>query len=261
VERLRPFFLIVVLCSIAGATDHAWPQRPPQIGDAQIVQQAELVASGDRVEIYQHGISVTPAFLKLAEETYSRLEILTGRKLDTATLGPKVRIYVSSAVAVSHVWRGYGHPLDPKGIVFLNTRVYSGALRGSDATYAHELAHLFTWRYHSHTLREGLADYLALKIHPGAGLGANPGGYDTSAKIPQEVLDLLGTTKPPPQGVVSDLHMRRNYYNAGYRFVRYLIDTAGMDTFMKLYDAEDTEAELPRLYGASREELVRRAMD
>jgi hypothetical protein len=261
VERFPAFFLIVVLCSIAGAMDHAGAQRPRLVGDDQIVQQAELVASGDRVEIYQHGLRVAPAFLKLAEEAYIRLETLTGRKLDTATLGPRIRIYVSDAVAVSHVWRGYGHPRDPKGIVLLNARAYSDALRGANATYAHEMAHLFTWRYHSHTLREGLADYLALKIHPGAGVGPNPTGYDMSTRVSQEVLDFLGTTKPPPQGVVSDAGLRRSYYYASYRFVRYLIDTEGMDTFMELYDAEDTEPALTRLYRASREELVRRAME
>lgn len=245
---------------LLSALASAWAQRPRPTPDDQIVQQAELMASGDRVEIYQHGIRVAPAFLKLAEETYGRLEILTGRKLDTATLGPKVRIYVSDAVAVSHVWRGYNHPGDPRGIVFLAARAYQGALRGANATYAHELAHLFTWRYSSHTLREGLADYLALKIHPGAGVGPNADGYDTSARIPQDILDCLGTTRPPPGAVTSDAWFRRLYYFASYRFVEHLIESRGMDAFMRLYDAENPESELQTLYGAGREELVRRAL-
>ena len=56
------------------------------------------------------------------------------------------------------------------------------------------------------------------------------------------------------------LDMRRTYYKGSYRFVRYLIDTAGMDMFLRLYDHEDTETALTRFYGASREELVLRAM-
>jgi hypothetical protein len=144
--------------------------------------------------------------------------------------------------------------------VFLNPRVYLAALRGSNATYAHEMAHLFTWRYHSHTLREGLADYLALKIHPGAGVGPNPEGYDSSASISQEVLDCLGTTNPPPRGVISDGYLRRSYYFASYQLVRYLIENGGMDAFMKLYDSENPEVEFPALYGASREVLVRSAV-
>ena len=50
---------------------------------------------------------------------------MTGRTLDTATLGPKIRIYVSDGVRVSHLWRGYNHPSDPKGIVLLNALAYS----------------------------------------------------------------------------------------------------------------------------------------
>jgi hypothetical protein len=83
--------------------------------------------------------------------------------------------------------------------VFLNPRVYQAALRGTDATYVHEMAHLLTWRFQSHTLREGLADYLALQVHPGVGVGPNVDGYDWSSPIPTAVVAYLGTTRPPPQ--------------------------------------------------------------
>jgi hypothetical protein len=98
------------------------------------------------------------------ESAYEQVQKTTGLKLDTATLGPKVRVYVSDAIAISHVWKGYQHPRDPKAIIFLNARAYQGAMNGQNATYIHELTHLFTWRYNSHTLREGFADYVALKI-------------------------------------------------------------------------------------------------
>jgi len=48
-------------------------------------------------------------------------------------------------------------------------------------------------------------------------------------------------------------------YFASYRFVRALIEQAGMTTFLRLYDSDSTENELVTLYGATREELVRRA--
>ena len=41
--------------------------------------------------------------------------------------------------------------------------------------------------------------------------------------------------------------------------VDYLIAQKGLEVFMKLYDADDPEAAMPALYGASRAELVRRA--
>jgi hypothetical protein len=227
--------------------------------DARIVREAERVATGERVEVFQHGLEVAPEFLGLAEEAYSRLEELTGRKLDAGTLGQKIRIYVSSAVRISHVWRGYEHPRDPKGIVFLNRRVYRSALEGTDSTYVHEMAHLFTWRYRSHTLREGLADYLALEIHPGSGVGPNVGGYDWDTPIPREIVKYLGTTRMPPRRLTSDPRNRRAYYFASYQFVKFLIEKGGMDDFLELYDSENPEAEFRRLYGASREELVKLA--
>jgi hypothetical protein len=195
-QHRRVLIALVVVPVLAGAPAAA--QRRAQPSDAEIVGRAGLAASTDHVEVFQEGVTIDPAFAQMAEEAYRRLETLTGRRLDTATLGPKVRIYVSDAVVVSHVWRGYAHPQDPKGIVLLNGRVYQAALRGVDATYVHEMAHLFAWRYRSHTLREGLADYLALQIHPGAGIGPNPDGYPTSGRIPAQVVEHLGTTRPAP---------------------------------------------------------------
>lgn len=250
--------IVVIAALVLGVAPSAGAQRR-QAADAEVVARSTLVATGDRVEIYRHGVSVVPAFLTAAEAAYRRLEALTGRTLDTATLGPRIRIYVSDAVFVSHVWNGYAHPRDPKGIVFLSARAYEGALTRTNATYVHEMAHLFTWRYHSHTLREGLADYLALEVHPGAGVGPNAEGYDRRMTIHPEVVECLGTTKAPPPWLVSDLDRRRAYYFASYRFVKSLIDQAGMDTFLRLYDAASTESALVTLYGASRDELVRRA--
>jgi len=73
------------------------------------------------------------------------------------------------------------------------------------------------------------------------------------------VLEHLGTNKPAPASVMSDAFTRRSYYFASYRFVKYLIEKEGFDVFMKLYASERTEDDLSKLYGASREELLRRA--
>lgn len=78
---------------------------------------------------------------------------------------------VTTKVRVSHVWQGYAHQADPRAVIFLNPRAYHGARTGSNATLAHELTHLFTWRYGSHSLREGLADFVARAVMPGAAVG------------------------------------------------------------------------------------------
>lgn len=220
------------------------------------MREAQRVASGARVDLYHYGVEADPALAELAERALSRMEALLGRRLDDATLGSRVRVYVAAGITVSHVWRGYEHPSDPKAIVLLNPRVAKLALSGENATYAHELAHLLTWRYTSHTLREGLADYLALQIHPNAGVGPNFSGYAFPPSVPQELDVYLGTTRAPPEAVRTDTRFRQAYYYASYRFVRFLIERGGMATFLELYDARDPESEFPRLYGATRADLA-----
>jgi hypothetical protein len=193
------------------------------------------------------------------ERAYEDVQRVTGLQLDTATYGSKVRVYVSSSIGISHVWRGYQHPTDPKASIFLNVRVYHGAMSGENATYIHELTHLFAWRYNSHTLREGVADYVALKILPGAAVDPNPGGDGGRPEVPTEILELLGTTKPPPDWVSTDPLRRAAYYFASYRFVRYLIESKGMETFWKLYASENPEIDIKSFYGLERTEAVQAA--
>jgi hypothetical protein len=118
------------------------------------------------------------------------METALDRHWDTAHLGERVSIYVSQATRMAHLLGGYEHQRDPKAVVFLNPVVARLALSGQSATYAHELAHLLTWRYYSHTLREGLADYLALQLHPGSGTGPNRDGH---ARFPP-VAEVSGDT-------------------------------------------------------------------
>jgi hypothetical protein len=233
----------------------------PPLGDARIVADAEPVAAGPRVALFQHGLTVDPAFLTLAEKAAEDLALKLGRPLDVLRMGPKINIYVSTAVGVSHVWKGYEHPSDPRAILFLNPRVVAGALNGSNATYVHEMTHLYAWRFASHTLREGLADHMALQWLPGAGVGPNAEGLAEAATgaVPAEMRELLGTTQPPPPWLRSDPARRRAYYAASYRFVKALVERQGLAVFMQLYDAPDPEAAMLRLYGSPREALVRAA--
>ena len=246
--------LAIALCAFAAPALSA----PPS--DAQIIEEATLAFAGDRIEIHAHDATPGRPLLVAAEAALAAMERVLGRTLDTATLGPKLRIYVSGATKVSHVWRGYEHPGDPRGVLFLNPRVARLAVEGSNATYAHELAHLLTWRFHSHTLREGLADYLALQVHPGAGLGPNPQGYADPPAVPEEIAQLLGTTRPPPAAVSEDPAFRAAYYYASYRLVHYLVARDDMERFLQLYDAPDPERAIERLYGLTREAAVRAAL-
>ena len=251
--------ILILLCVFAENGTPAAPRR--QVSDEQVVARAELVASGSRIEIYQHDVSVDRSFLKIMVSAYEAVERVSGLKLDTAVLGPMVRVYVSDAITVSHVWRGYQHPRDPKGVIFLNLRAYHGALGGKNATHVHELTHLFTWRYHSHTLREGIADYIALKVIPGAAVGPNARPDDTARRnIAPEILEHLGTTKPAPDWVSTDPSRRVDYYLSSYRFVKYLVERRDLATFWNFYASENPEDDIKNLYGLDRNEAVQGAL-
>lgn len=236
----------------------AAPAEP--MSDARIVAEATLVAEGERIALYGHGVQPDRAVLEAAESALAKMEAVLGRDLDTQTLGPRLRIHVSTATTVSHVWRGYEHPEDPQGVLFLNPKVARLGVAGINATYAHELAHLLTWRFHSHTLREGLADYLALQVHPGAAVGPNADASAPPPEVPPEVQALLGTASPPPQAVRDDPAFREAYYHGSRRLVTYLVERAGMEVFLQLYDAPDPEVAYTALYGESRDALVRKAL-
>lgn len=243
-----------MLASLCFSTS-AQAQRKPD-ADERLVSRSSLVASGELVELYQDGVAVEATFLATLENAYRRIEKLVARPLDKATLGEKIRVHVTDSMVVSHVWHGYEHPRDPRGILILNKRAYLDGMRRENATYVHEMTHLFTWRFQSHTLREGLADYIALEILPGAVVGPNFKGYDWSGAIPPEVLEVLGTAVAPPAWVTNDLRLRQAYYFGSYRFVKLLVEKGGLPKFLQLYASPDTEAAYVELYAAPRAVLV-----
>jgi len=53
---------------------------------------------------------------------------------------------------------------------------------------------------------------------------------------------------------------RSAYYFASYRFVKFLIEAKGMETFLRLYASEQPEADLKILYGMERKDAVNGAL-
>ncbi len=250
---LRALFLAVLpLCL------HAQPM--PRSTDAQIMREARLIASSGRVDLYEHRVAVDPEIASASDRAITKMESILGRRWDAQTLGDRVSIYVSSETRVSHVLGGYEHQNNPRAVLFLNSVVAQMSLSGRNATYAHELAHLLTWRFYSHTLREGLADYLALQLHPGAGVGPNREGYSTFPPLAEGVSDVLGTAAAPPAALLQDQAFRQSYYASSYRLVRYLIEAGGLAKFLELYAASDPEPAFKQLYGQDRKALVAAAL-
>lgn len=247
-------FLRAILLLLLPAWLYAQPG--PRTTDTQIMQAARKVASAGRVDLYEQRISAPEALAEVADQAIEKMETLLGRRWDTATYGERVSIYVSADTRVSHVLGGYEHRHNPRAVLFLTPAVAQAALTGRNATYAHELAHLLTWQYHSHTLREGLADYLALRLHPGAGVGPNRDGHATAPPVAEGIPELLGTTAAPPNRLLHDQAFRESYYATSHRLVSHLIRTGGMVKFLELYAAPDPELAFRQLYGEDRATVV-----
>lgn len=229
------------------------------LSDEEIVAHAQLVATGENIELYKHETEVSPEFAEKLDHAFKSVHAITSIPYDNKTLGPKLRVYVSSAVYITHVWHGYEHSKDPRGIIFLDEHAYRGAIEDRDITYVHEITHLFTWRYVSHSLREGFADYVALKIREDTSLGPIPNRVGDPA-IPSTIQECLGTTKPPQREILTNFESRRTYYLACRRFVRFLVDLKGIETFLELYASPQPEKDIERLYGINGEEAIRRAL-
>lgn len=248
--------LILLLAMSAAAPTSAAPATTAD--DARVLAAASVVAEGERIVLLEDGLNVDPALLARCEQALATMEAALGRGVEHAVLGAKLRVVVSARVRISHVWGGYGHRDDPQGVLFLNPRVAAMAVRGVNATFAHELAHLLTWRYHSHSLREGLADWLALQVLPGAAVG--PNGAGDTPDVADAVATVLGSNAPPPAELSGDADFRAGYYYGSRRLVEHLIAQGGIERFLELYSAADTEAALQRLYGEDRAALVREAL-
>ena len=229
------------------------------VKDGQIVKEATLVADGRRAALYQHGEPIDPALVNVLEAAIDSIERTLKLKFFTAQPESKIQVFVSDKVAVAHVWNGYRHVNDPRPILFLPARIIPGIMRGQNATHIHELTHLMMWNYSSHTLREGLADFVSLSICPGCTIG--PNNYSSRApSVFHEVEEFLGSAKSAPQWVISDQMRRRAYYYASYKFVSSLIALKGMATFLEFYGAPDPEESIQRYYGMSREEAARASL-
>jgi hypothetical protein len=226
---MRTFIaLTLLLSSIA-----SYAQRRDST-DANILSRAQLVSQTDRIEVYRDDIDVDDGLAISIDQLYESIEDKLGRKFDTATLGKKIKLVVSNHVRVSHVWRGYQHMNDPQAVIFLNARAFNGFKLKVNATLIHEMTHLFTWRYTSHSLREGIADFVARAVMPNTAVGPNeanavPVRVDWAAKY-------LGSNQPAPPELTSDPEFRKHYYFLSYVLVKAMIERTSMAEFMKFYD-------------------------
>lgn len=233
----------------------------PLKNDSIIIEQAKLIKASDNIELYLHNVEIDEAFFDVADKAFIKLEQLLNLKFTDLGTGTTVKIYVSDLIHRSHVWKGYSHMEEPKPILFIPPRVVHNALNGDkffiSSLYAHEMAHLFTpqYNYFSHSLREGIATYLAEEVHPGESKMMTAAAGTWRSLIPNEVIPYIGTNQPPAFHLFKNKKSNMGFFIGTYQFVKFLVEKEGLDTFMKLYASSDPEQEYKNLYNADLKEL------
>ncbi len=231
--------------------------KSKKIPDKTVIKRTSLVATGKFVDVYSDLDDFeADELVCLTEQAYREIKKKFKFQYTHQLLGDRIQIYCSDAVKVSHVHGGYLQAKEPLGRIFLNPRSAIGAVQGVNSTYMHELAHLFTWNFYSHTLREGLADFVASSLHQGSAIGPVPADFVLPNEEFARYSKYWATTKTPPRKLKTDIDFRRGYYYSSRLFVMYLIEKYGIETFMNLYASSQPEVEISSLYGRSRQTLV-----
>lgn len=232
-----------------------------KISDKAVIKRTPLVAAGTFVDVYSDLDDFdAEGLVRLTELAYQKINKTFKFQYDHQLLGDRIQIYCSDAVKVSHVHGGYLQASEPLGRIFLNPRSAFGSVQGTNSTYIHELAHLFTWNFCSHTLREGLADFVASSFHQGSAIGPVPADFVLPNDEFARYSKYWATTKTPPRKLKTDIDFRRGYYFSSRVFVTYLIEKYGLNAFMNLYASPEPEVEISSLYGHSRQTLVARSL-
>lgn len=155
----------------------------------------------------------------------------------------------------SHVYRGYEHTEADPPIVFLS------GLDSGEAPHIHETVHIVGGTFGSLLLREGLATYVQFAVQPGKMRPLVKLGEVTDRKSLDAAAAAI-VTKPngrelatrwlatPGRKVAFESRPERGlFYAVSASFAGFLIDGVGIETFMKIYAAEDVVAATARLTG------------
>jgi hypothetical protein len=168
-----------------------------------------------------------------------------------------IEIIVENPV-VSHVYGGYDHPRYDKPVVFLKN-----AQAASRTTpVLHEMTHIIAWKFSSHSLREGLANYMQLTNAPLAGYPAYPprkmadnmASKALESEYGESLFATLGKDGVDSLTLPTDPKSRPQFYAVSQSFTQYLIEKKGLAVFMKIYSAPSAEKACRKLTGKDLDE-------
>ena len=160
----------------------------------------------------------------------------------------KIEFFVHSRRAPSHTITGYSPRKYMHPVVFLSFA------KGKRTPYLHEIVHIIAWDWNALWLKEGLAVHLNDRL---GGYAAFPNfgepvddfaGRVLRREFPpaMEALDLVGENGIPKFG---DRRVRRMFYILAGSYAGYLLREWGVEKFMRVYAAKDTEAAILRETG------------
>jgi hypothetical protein len=188
-------------------------------------------------------------FLEHLESAYKGIENKIGKSFDAIYYKNKsIEVFLSPKKIISHVYGGYRQRHYSTPWIFLPVRM----VKWGFSPYSHELTHLFTWNFTSHSLREGLACWMQIQLaEQGMGLKTHIHRFENRHEadsivrlIIQDkefipvIRSIARTGLPSPKITKPGGSNRSKYYTACYSFVAYLLDSVSMVEFMQLYSAD-----------------------
>lgn len=196
------------------------------------------------------------AFAAALDRGVTAIAGLIGSRLDSAHYGSsRIEVFVGNGIGVSHVYGSYRHMRYNLPYLFLDAE----KVRAGEAPYLHEATHLLSWRFGSHSLREGFASWVESRIIADGGAStsglfgaSSPEAVDQQAREridgpgAEEVLPFIGKNGFADQRVTSPERprVRAAYYLLSQSFVQHLIREIGLPVFLAVYSSEDPETQL-----------------
>ena len=169
-------------------------------------------------------------------------EKFLGLKFSSEAYGQeRIEFFVHGRRAPSHTITGYSPRKYMHPVVFLS---YA---KGRRTPYLHETVHIIAWDWNALWLKEGLAVHLNDRL---GGYAAFPNFGEPVDEFASrvlrrefppamEALDLVGENGIPRFG---DRRVRRMFYILAGSYAGYLLREWGVEKFMRVYAAKDTEA-------------------
>ncbi len=177
------------------------------------------------------------------------IETFTGKSFEKEYYNAaKIEYFISDLTTVSHVYNGYHHNEGERlPFIFFSSKRFAQ----NSIPYLHETTHLILHEFHSLWLREGMAEWVAMKVAQQLGKGHTAFYGDDHAKDPHQlaagihthegkdvVMNLVGKNGIP---AFKNTEIRRMFYIGSTSLVMYLAEQLTKEDLLALYFEKDTE--------------------